>query len=336
MLASPAEKADIAQRLEVEGFCKFIKISFVLREDRYRKRIGLGQDGNSLVMLVGIIAIVFCIFKFIWLVYNIADKDLNAYFKNIFNWLVVPGEFGNLMSRPWTLLSFMFMHSDVWDALGNLLWLWAFGFIFQDITGNKKLIPVFIYGSIGAGIFFTLCYNLVPNLVPMAPAVTLVGATAGIMAIAVAATSLAPDYRIFPMINGGIPLWILTVLYLVIDIALVAAQQKQPGHFAHLAGAGVGFLFVYQMRRGNDWSNWMNNFFDWITNLFNPDRQSWKKTAKTDLHYNSRGTQPYKKIPNITQKRIDEILDKINQQGYRFLTEEEKDILKRAAEDEEL
>jgi hypothetical protein len=48
------------------------------------------------------------------------------------------------------------------------------------------------------------------------------------------------------------------------------------------------------------------------------------------------GTQPYKKIPNITQKRIDEILDKINQQGYRFLTSEEKEILKRAAEEEDL
>jgi hypothetical protein len=38
----------------------------------------------------------------------------------------------------------------------------------------------------------------------------------------------------------------------------------------------------------------------------------------------------------VTQQRIDEILDKINQQGYRFLTDEEKDILKRAADEEDL
>jgi membrane associated rhomboid family serine protease len=301
----------------------------VLSEDRYRKKIGLGQEGNNLVFLIGVLAIVFCIFKFIWLVYKIAEKDMGAYDQNIFNWLVVPGDFEKMMTRPWTLFSFMFMHNDPWDVLGNILWLWAFGYIFQDLTGNKKLIPVFIYGSVA-------CYNLVPKLVPAGPAVTLVGASAGIMAIAVAATTLAPDYRIFPMINGGIPLWILTVLYLVIDFSLIAAQRTAPGHFAHIAGAFVGFMFIYQMRRGHDWSNWMNNFFDWFGNLFNPDRKNWKKTAKTDLHYNTRGTQPYKKIPNITQKRIDEILDKINQQGYRFLTDEEKDILKRAAEDEEL
>ncbi len=156
-------------------------------------------------MLVGILAIVFIIFQFIWLVYKIADKDIAAYYQNIFNWLVVPGDIEKFVSRPWTLLSFMFMHRDIWSAIGNLLWLWAFGYIFQDITGNKKLIPVYIYGSVGAGILFVLSYNLIHQLVPAAPAVTLVGATAGIMAIAVAATSLAPDYRIFPMINGGIP-----------------------------------------------------------------------------------------------------------------------------------
>jgi membrane associated rhomboid family serine protease len=308
----------------------------VLSEDKYRKKIGLGQEGNNLVFLIGILAIVFCIFKFMWLVYKIAEKDMSAYDQNIFNWLVVPGDFEKMMTRPWTLLSFMFMHSDPWDVLGNILWLWAFGYIFQDLTGNKKLIPVFIYGSVGAALFFVACYNLVPKLVPAGPGVTLVGASAGIMAIAVAATTLSPDYRIFPMINGGVPLWILTVLYLIIDVSLIAAQKAPPGAFAHITGAAVGFLFIYQMRRGHDWSNWMNTFFDWFGNLFNPDRKNWKKTAKTDLHYNTKGTQPYKKIPNITQKRIDEILDKINQQGYRFLTDEEKDILKRAAEDEEL
>ena len=104
----------------------------------------------------------------------------------------------------------------------------------------------------------------------------------------------------------------------------------------NLAAAGMGFLFIYQMRRGRDWSAWMNSFFDWCYDLFNPDRKKKIKSTKDDFFYKVSGTQPYKKIPNITQKRIDEILDKINQQGYRFLTSEEKDILKRAAEEEDL
>ncbi len=79
----------------------------------------------------------------------------------------------------------------------------------------------------------------------------------------------------------------------------------------------------------------MNNVFDWTGNLFNPDKQKkGQKTVKEELFYKSSPVAPFKKTPNVTQQRIDEILDKINQKGYRFLTEEEKDLLKRAAEDD--
>lgn len=295
----------------------------------------LGQDGNSLVTLLSILAIVFCIFKFIYVVYNLADLDVEKYRPNVFNWFALPADVEKLMTRPWTILTYMFMHEGVFHLLGNLLWLWAFGYILQDLAGNNKLIPLFIYGGIAGAFIFVLSFNIFPRLVPAAPFSTLEGASAGVMAIAIATTTLAPDYRIFPMINGGIPLWVLTVVFVIIDFASIPGQNGG-GHLAHLAGAAMGFTFIYQLRKGRDWSVWMNSFFNWITNLFNPEKKEWKKTAKKELYYNNRGTQPFKKIPNITQKRIDEILDKINQQGYRFLTDEEKEILKRASEDEDL
>jgi hypothetical protein len=80
----------------------------------------------------------------------------------------------------------------------------------------------------------------------------------------------------------------------------------------------------------------MNDFFEWCNDLFNPDKKIKSKSARDHFFYKVSGTQPYKKIPNITQKRIDDILDKINQEGYRFLTDEEKEILKRAADKEDL
>jgi membrane associated rhomboid family serine protease len=307
----------------------------VLQEDRYRKRTLLGQNGNSLMALMAILAIVFCIFKFIEVAYHLTGLELAAYHSNIFNWFTLPANFENLLSRPWTILTYMFLHEGVFHFLGNMLWLWAFGYIFQDLTGNNKLIPLFIYGGIAGALIFLLSYNIFPRLITMMPGSTLHGASAGVMAIAIATTALAPDYRIFPMLNGGIPLWILTVVFVIIDFASIPGTNSG-GHIAHLAGAGMGFLFVFQLRRGRDWSAWMNRFFEWVNNLFNPDKKEWKKTARKDLFYKTRGTQPYKKTPNITQKRVDEILDKINQQGYRFLTEEEKEILKRAAENEDL
>jgi hypothetical protein len=152
------------------------------------------------------------------------------------------------------------------------------------------------------------------------------------MAVAVSTTMVAPDYRIFPMLNGGIPLWVLTLLFVIIDFATIP-YNNTGGHIAHIAGGFMGFMFIFLLRRGYDWSEWMNNFFDWVNNLFNPDKPKKGRSIRNELFYKT-GKQPYKKTPNITQQRIDEILDKISQKGYHFLTEEEKELLKRASEED--
>jgi hypothetical protein len=77
----------------------------------------------------------------------------------------------------------------------------------------------------------------------------------------------------------------------------------------------------------------MNSVYDWFRDLFNPDRQIRKKNTKQELFYKS-SSKPYKKTPIITERRIDEILDKINQTGYHSLTDEEKDVLKKASKED--
>lgn len=309
----------------------------MLREDRYRKKMGLGQDGNALVILLAAIVIIFCVFEFVMLVYKLSGANMDAFYKNILDWFRLPADVDKFMTRPWTLLTFMFVHYEIWRLLGNLLWLWAFGYILQDLAGNNKLIPIFIYGSVAGAFFFILSYNIFPKLAALLPNVPpLEGAAAGVMGVAIATTMLAPDYRIFPMINGGVPLWILTLIFVIVDMVGIASQANAALYISHISGAAMGYVFVYQLRKGRDWSLWMLHFSDWIGNLFNPEKKSWKKTAKGELYYKSKNTLPYKKIPNITQKRIDDILDKINQQGYRFLTDEEREILKRASKDDDL
>jgi hypothetical protein len=152
------------------------------------------------------------------------------------------------------------------------------------------------------------------------------------MAIAIGTTALAPGYRIFPMINGGIPLWVITVVYLIIDVATIP-YNNPGGHLAHIAGAGMGYAFFVALQRGYDWGSWINNFFDWVNNLFNPDKPKKGTSPKTTLYYNSK-VPPYKKANVITQQRIDEILDKISQKGYNTLTEDEKEMLKRASKED--
>jgi hypothetical protein len=211
-----------------------------------------------------------------------------------------------------------------------MLWLWAFGYIMQDLTGNKHIVAVFIYGALAGAIAFMLAFNLIPALKDQAPQAVALGASAGVMSIAIATTMIAPDYRLFPMILGGIPLWVLTVIFVVIDLATIP-YNNPGGHIAHLAGALMGFVFMKELQKGRDWGGWMAAIHYWVVNLFNPDKPAKGKTVKEQLFYKAK-VAPFNRKTNVTQQRVDEILEKIHNKGFDSLTEEEKEILKKAGE----
>jgi membrane associated rhomboid family serine protease len=261
-----------------------------------------------------------------------AEEGLNLYEKNILSWVTLPAYLPDLLTRPWTLITHFFSHDGVWHLLGNMLWLWAFGHILQDLSGNRKIIPIFLYGAFAGALAFIISFNIIPALKVDLITQRALGASAGVMAVAIATTVLAPGYRIFPMINGGIPLRVVTMIFVIIDLATIP-YNNPGGHIAHLAGAGMGFLFMVMLRNGKDGSIWINNFFDWVNNLFNPEKPKKGKEIKKQLFYKST-VSPYKKTTIITQQRIDEILDKIGQRGYESLTPDEKEILKQASKEE--
>jgi hypothetical protein len=173
---------------------------------------------------------------------------------------------------------------------------------------------------------FPVLANHIQTIEPM------MGAGAAVMAVAVATTTLAPDYRIFPLINGGIPLWVLMVIFVAIDFATLASSSAGMGA-AHLCGGAIGFLYIRQLRRGSDWGAWMIKLVEWLDDLFSPEKKH-RNTKSADKHFYQPGKKPFEKTPNLTQQKLDEILDKINQQGYQFLTDEEKAFLKRASKED--
>ncbi|WP_431212971.1 rhomboid family intramembrane serine protease [Puia sp. P3] len=58
----------------------------------------------------------------------------------------------------------MFSDLSVWRFIGNMFWLWGFGYILQDLTGNRKLIPIYFYGGVAGGLLFVLAYTVLPGL----------------------------------------------------------------------------------------------------------------------------------------------------------------------------
>jgi membrane associated rhomboid family serine protease len=305
-------------------------------QQRNQPKLSIGQDGNTLTMLLAINLSIFAILAFIKVVYyfSFGANGVTLFGDQVFKYFTLPADLNSFIARPWTLLTHMFVHdtAGIWHIVGNMIWLWAFGYILQDLTGNKNLVPLYIYGGLAGALLYVLAFNFIPALKPSLTLSEAFGASAAVMAIAIGTTTLAPNYRVFPMLNGGIPLWVITIIYLIIDVARIPFGNAG-GHIAHLGGAAMGYAFVVALQRGNDWGAWINNFLDWVNNLFNPDKPKKGASQKATLYYNST-VPPYKKTNLITQQRIDEILDKISQRGYNSLTDDEKELLKRASQED--
>lgn len=308
-------------------------MSFFNRE--YDSRLSFGTKINPLVILIAISMIIFVVlalFKAIISVMYAEGTNIQPVFeKNILTWFALSPVAGTALAKGWTLLTHSFVHLGFWQLFADMLWLWCFGYIFIDITGNRKIIPVFLYGTLFGGLGFLATTAFFPSIANGANAQYFFGSGAGVLAICAAGVAICPNYKLFPMLGGGISLWIIGIIYLVIDMATIPANNPAV-HIAHLSGGLAGFLFVFILRRGFDGSEWMNRGYDWFNDLFNPEPESPKRQALRTTSFYKSDTIPFTKKTNFTQNRLDEILDKINVAGgYEKLTEEEKEFLKNAA-----
>jgi membrane associated rhomboid family serine protease len=302
-----------------------------LLQQNSRKRITLGQDGNSLVLLIVFNIIIFILLNFLKIVYLVNNSTIGVFQSEVLSWMSLPAQPAVFATRPWTGITYMFTHFEIWDLISSMIWLWGFGYIFQDLTGNKKLIPVYLYGGLAGSIFFLLTINLIPVLRQNVNSVyPLLGSGPSLMAISVACAAVSPKYKVFPMLN--IPLWTVTAVFIVIRLATLRSNDYGIAA-ALIAGGLVGYLFTWQLKRGHDWGQWMTDVVNWADDLFNPEKKHKKTPAKKQLFYKS-NQKPYERTPHVTQQRIDDLLDKINIKGYHSLTEEEKEFLKKASKEE--
>ncbi|MBM3442331.1 MAG: rhomboid family intramembrane serine protease [Bacteroidetes bacterium] len=303
------------------------------RDYPVQRRMPVWGSNSVLFILVVVNVLVFILMHFIKTVYGLSRLPEESFYRNILAWFTLPADGGTFLERPWTLLTSFITHMQLWMLLANLLWLWVFGYILQDLAGERLLVPIYLYGGLAGALTFLATYQLVPSLQPQAAQAVMMGATPAVLAVAVAATVLSPQYRVFPMISGGLPLWVLMLVFAVIDVASISRSVSF--FYVHVVAALTGFVFSKGLLRGIDAAAWMNRFYVHATRLFQPGRTALKrKLHREEVFYNTRGQQPFTRKSNITQQRVDEILDKISQKGYHRLTEEERDLLKRASEED--
>jgi len=247
-----------------------------------------------------------------------------AFFQeNYLTYLMLQSNLEKLLVRPWTIITYMFLHFDFLHILFNMLWLFWFGRIFLKYLTPKQLTTTYLLGGISGAFLFVLSYNIFPGLVHDAASAQALGASASVTAIVIAISFYAPNYTVYLPFIGPVKIKWIALVFILLDVLSVASSNAG-GHIAHLGGAIYGYLFSLQMKRGKDMGKFFSNMIDSLVTLFKRKphmKVSYRSDAKNmdDMEYNQSKAEK--------QKEIDRILDKIAHSGYDSLTKKEKETL---------
>lgn len=278
------------------------------------------RQGNIVVRLIFINVAAFVLCTLLSVLLGLFTIDTTELLRNLY----LPADLLQLLRRPWTLITYMFMHAGIWHLLGNMLWLYWFGRLFLYFFSSKHLRGLYIVGGLLGGLLYIVAYNLLPIFEGHLYSATLVGASASVLAIAIATAVREPEYQINLMFIGPVRLKYFALFIVLFDILYVGSNNAG-GHIAHLGGALAGWWFASGISRGYDITRWANVCMDAIAGLFSK-RERKPRKPKMKVHTTNARTADYEY--NARKKaqsdEVDRILDKLKQSGYSSLSEEEK------------
>lgn len=204
-------------------------------------------------------------------------------------WLVLPPSWMSALLQPWTVVTYIFVHYDVWHLLGNMLCLYCFGIVALDVMTKRRLVATFIAGGVVGALTYLLAAAAVSSQ-------GLMGSSAAVMAVAAATVLTKPDYRVNLWLFG-----MVKIKWIALFFVAFALLTTSPGnaaicaHAAHLGGIAAGALSALQLRRGG---------------------RRRKAVVLPRLH-----TEP---VGSFSERRLDQLLDKVKTSGYGSLSEAEK------------
>lgn len=233
-----------------------------------------------------------------------------------FDYVELSANIKTAIFRPWTILSYGFFHASFGHIFWNMMLLYISGGLMLNLFKEKLLLNTFFVGIMAGGLTYLIAYNVFP--VFSAVEGTLIGSSAGVMAVLIFMASYMPNSPIRVLVFS-VPLKYIALLFIFIDLVQIP-QSNAGGHIAHLGGALWGYIYQRQFLQGNDIGAWFMNGFDSIKKtLSSKPRRKRPKTARKTTATDA-----------VDQKKIDAILDKIASSGYESLTKAEKEYLFRA------
>ena len=228
------------------------------------------------------------------------------------------------LKRPWTIITYMFLHGSFWHLFNNMLIYFFTAKMYEDLMGKKSAISTYIIGGISGAILYLITHNLFPLFRDMGD-IPMLGASAAVMAVFVGLATYTPNFEVMLFGIFRVKMKYLAMVWIAFDIVGLS-NSDGIAHFAHLGGAIWGYLYVSNFKKGKDIAYWFDNFIKVLVNL--------KKKRKIKIVYKKKDNpksktqkKSSKSFSKNRQEKVDEILDKIKLSGYESLTKEEKDYL---------
>ena len=276
------------------------------------------KEGSVLTRLIYINIGVFLLMKIVGVFFYLAGQPYL-----LVDWLSLPSNTTELISKPWTPVTYMFLHTGFIHLLFNVLGLYWFGKLFLYHLEGDKLLGVYLLGGIAGAALYIISYNTIPVFENSNS--ILLGASASVFAVLTAGAFYDPDREIMLPLVGTFKLKYVAVFYILLSVIGVSSTNAG-GNIAHLGGAFWGWFYIFQLRKGKDMGSGLVKFLDDIAKklvkLFKPKSHltvTHKQPPRDDRDYNRR--------KNSQQNEINHILDKIAKSGYDSLSSKEKELL---------
>ena len=286
------------------------------------KQVFLGNNIISRLILIN--TAVYVVIKLVSTLIWLFSGESSAIISPLGSWFALPSDFSNLASKPWTILTYMFLHEGFFHLFFNMIMLYVGGTIFQEYLSKNKLFWTYIIGGLSGAVFFIIAFNLFPVFEASKGVALALGASASVLAILIAVATYVPDYSIHLFLFGKVKLKWIALVMILLDVLSIQSGNAG-GHIAHLGGAFWGFIYAYTLKNGNDLYKYFYAFkmpkFNWGKDKNVKFSTSRPKNGKAmdDEEYNKRRV--------ASQQEIDRILDKISSSGYSSLTKNEKELL---------
>ena len=276
------------------------------------------SSGNSATKLIYINVVVFFTLLIVDFVFKTTAHSIVTT-----TGLFALSSFDELIRMPWQILTYSWLHGNLFHLIMNMVLLYFVGQMFLQQFQNRNLVTFYIFGGIFGGIFFLLFQNIFDY------SHLLVGASAAVYAVFFAMISYNPKMPVrLLLIPTSFPLLYIGYVFIAFDVYNIIADQNAGGSISHLGGAFFGYLYMKQFERGNDF---LGNFILQIENIFKKKEKTtfktYKNTSSTQQNNVPKDDYDFNHQKVEKQKKIDTILDKISRSGYESLSKEEKDFL---------